>query len=444
METATTTRWAQNGSVNIAYRTMGSGPVDLVFMPGFISHVETLLEDPGTERFFQRLARIARIVLYDRRGSGLSDRPNVPPSDAEDIGDLEAVLDAVGVDRAVLLGYTIGGTSAITFACERPERTLALILYASMVRNVRDDEIDWTNTPEQRAEQLALLVSQWGTGANIERVAPSAAGDQRMRDWMGRLERQSMTPSSLMMLSSSLADIDVRQELAHIRVPTLILHRRDDAMIDVRHSRYAAERIAGARYVELEGADSMPTVGDTEAMLSEIESFLGGSSSGELDRALLTVLFTDIVDATGHAAQMGDARFRDLLTAHERVAREQLARFDGTEVKTIGDSFLAIFGGPPSQAVRCAKALVAAMEPLGLEIRCGLHTGECELMGSDVGGMAVHIAARVSALAGPREVLVSGTTFGTVVGSGIEWEFRGDHALKGVPGEWPLFAVSSA
>jgi class 3 adenylate cyclase len=427
--------------VSIAYRTMGDGPIDVIFLPGLFSHVEALLEDPGTERFFDRLSRVARIVLYDRRGSGLSDRPTVAPTIEEDVEDIEAVLDAVGIERAVLLGYTIGGTTAINFAHHRPERSLALILYASIVRNLRDEEIDWTNTPEERAARLAELVAEWGTGANLYRVAPSVADDPRMREWMGRLERQAMTPSGVGLIAGSFAHLDVRALLPEIRVPTLILHRRDDTLVDVRHSRYAAERIPGARFVELEGRDSLPQVGDSESLMGEIESFLGGSRQGSLDRELLTVLFTDIVGSTGHAARLGDAGFRDLLTQHERVAREELVRFGGEEVKTIGDSFLATFSGPPSQAVRCAKSLVAAMPSIGIEIRCGMHTGECERMGSDVGGMAVHIAARVSALAKANEVLVSGTTFGTVVGSGIEWEFRGDHALKGVPGEWPLFCV---
>ena len=443
MVTATPTRWARNGSTSIAYRTLGEGPLDLVFLPGMISHVEVILEEPGSERMFQRLAQSARVIFIDRRGSGLSDPLNGLSEMDTEVADIEAVLDELGVDRAAIFAYTTGGMVALAFGATRPERTLALILYATLVRNTRDDEIDWTNSEEDRAKNFATMVAEWGTGANLARLAPSAAGDVRLREWIARMERQSMTPSGLELMAASLATIDVREYLPLIRVPTLVLHRVDDSMIDVRHSRFLGEHIAGARYVELEGRDSLPAFGDSEALLGEVEEFLtGGRRSGDLQRELLTVLFTDIVDATTHAATMGDGRFRDLLATHDRVVRDELARFGGTEIKTIGDAFLATFSGPPSQAVRCARAIVAAMAPVGLEIRCGLHTGECEHIGDDVGGMAVHIAARVSAMAKAGEVLVSGTTFGTVVGSGIGFESRGSHALKGVPGEWPLFAVS--
>jgi class 3 adenylate cyclase len=393
---------------------------------------------------FQRLAQSARVIFIDRRGSGLSDALNGLSTIDTEVADIEAVLDALSVDRAAIFAYTSGGMAALAFGATRPERTLALVLYATLVRNTRDDEIDWTNSEEERARNFATMVAEWGTGMNLERLAPSAAGDPRLREWIARMERQSMTPSGLELVAASLATVDVREYLPTIRVPTLVLHRTDDQLIDVRHSRYLASKIAGARYVELPGSDSLPAYGDSEALLGEIEEFLtGGRRSGDLQRELLTVLFTDIVDATVHAARLGDARFRDLLTMHDRVVRDELARFGGNEVKTIGDSFLATFGGPPSQAVRCARSIVNAMAPLGLEVRCGLHTGECERMGTDVGGMAVHIAARVSALAGAGEVLASGTTFGTVVGSGIDFESRGDHVLKGVPGEWPLFVVSN-
>lgn len=439
---AGTTRWARNGDTSIAYRTIGEGPVDLVFLSGLISHVEALLEEPGVMRFFARLAQTVRVVLVDRRGSGLSDPHHGAFADELDVEDVQAVLDAIGTERAVLMGYTGGASQALAFAAMHPERTLALLLYAPIVRNVRDAEVDWTSTAEERESRITVLVEEWGTGANLARLAPSVADDARMRAWLARLERQSMTPSGFERTWRALAEVDVRVHLPGIRVPTLVLHRTDDAMIDVRHSRYLAEHIAGAKLVELPGVDNLPMAGDAEAILGEIEAFLtGGRRGGGLQRELLTVLFTDIVDATTRAATLGDARWRDLLAAHDAAVRAALQSFAGEEVKTIGDAFLATFAGPPSQAVRCAAAILEVVEPLGLTLRIGMHTGECELIGGDVGGMAVHIAARVGARAAAGEVLVSGTTYGTVVGSGLEFVDQGHHALKGIPGEWPLFSL---
>ncbi len=439
-----TTAWARNGDTSIAYRTLGDGPVDLVFLAGPIAHVEVLLEEPSVLRFFTRLSQTVRVVLMDRRGSGLSD-PVVADALTEEgeVGDVEAVLDALGTDRAVLLGYTSGGAQAMAFAARRPERTLALVLYATIVTNLRDDTFVWAQTVEERAARVGQLAADWGTGANLARLAPSVAGDPRMQAWLGRLERQAMTPSGIVRIFRLLADLDARQHLPDIRVPTLVLHRTDDALIDVRHSRYVAEHLPGARLTELPGVDNLPMVGDIEALLGEIEVFLTGGRRGSgLQRELLTVLFTDIVGATDRASALGDGRWRDVLAAHDTVVRQMLDRFGGVEIKTIGDAFLATFDGPPSQAVRCAGAIRDAMQPLGLEVRVGLHTGECEHIGGDVGGMAVHIAARVSALAQAGQVLVSGTVYGTVVGSGLSFEDRGMHPLKGVPGQWPLFELS--
>jgi class 3 adenylate cyclase len=437
------TRWARSGDASIAYRTIGEGPMDLVFLSGLISHVEALMEDPGVLRFFARLAETARVILMDRRGSGMSDPLYGEFDDRDDVADVEAVLDALGSERAVLMGYTGGASQALAFASMRPQRTLALLLYAPIVRNTRDDEIHWTNTPHERQQRAALLATEWGTGANLRRLAPSVGDDERMRAWLARLERQSMTPSSMERMTLAMEGVDVRPHLARIRVPTLVLHRTDDVLIDVRHSRYLAPRIAGARLVELRGEDNLPMVGDTEALLGEIEAFLtGGRRGGGLQRELLTVLFTDIVGATTRASEIGDARWRDLLAAHDTAVRGALASFGGEEVKTIGDSVLATFAGPPSQAVRCARAILDAVGPLGLHVRLGMHTGEIERIGGDVGGMAVHIAARVGAMATADEILASGTTFGTVVGSGLEWEDLGHHELKGVPGMWPIFRLA--
>ncbi len=435
------TRYARHGDVSIAYQTHGDGPIDLLFIGAFISHVEHIWEDPGLARFLNRLASFSRLIVMDRRGSGLSDDGEL---DVEhELGDITAVLDAAGSERAALLAYTAGGPLAATYAARCPERVGALALYACMLHPTGDDDLPWAASAQEREERMNALLERWGDGVNLDLLAPSAAGDERLRSWFARLERLAASPGQMRRLVESTARLDVRPELASIRVPTLVLHRTDDAFMDVRHSREYARRIPGARLVELPGIDSLPSVGDTDALVGETEEFLtGGRLSGELERALLTVLFTDIVDGTTRAAQLGDKRWRDLLADHDREVRRVLAAFDGRSVKSIGDGFLAVFAGAPSRAVRCAAAIRDAVAPLGIDLRMGLHTGECELIGDDVGGMAVHIAARIAALAGAGEVLVSGTVYGTVVGAGLSFEDRGSHELRGVPGHWPVFAFA--
>jgi pimeloyl-ACP methyl ester carboxylesterase len=435
------TRWARNGEANIAYRTLGDGAIDLVFLSG-LTHIEVILEEPGLRRWFDRLARISRVILVDRRGTGLSDPLPTALTLEDEVEDVAAVLDAVGSDRAVLQAYAIGGPLAVAFADRHPERTLALVLYASVARTLHDpDGYEWAPTREARRARVEELAAGWGTGSNLALLAATATDDARIRAWLARLERQSMTPAGMRRAFAASEDADVRALLPRLRIPTLVMHRTDDRLIDVRHSRYLAANIPGARLVEVPGVDSLPMVGDTEALLGEIEEFLTGGRGREMDRELLTVLFTDVVDATVRAATLGDAGWRDLLAGHDQCVRSAIARFGGTEVKTIGDSFLVTFSGPPSQAVRCARAIIDGVAELGLAVRAGLHTGECEHMGADVGGMAVHIAARVNALAVAGEVLVSGTVYGTVVGSGLDFEDRGMQVLKGVPGHWPLFAL---
>jgi class 3 adenylate cyclase/alpha-beta hydrolase superfamily lysophospholipase len=437
------TRYARNDDATIAWTAVGNAPTDLLFIPGFVSHVEHLWEQPGLAGFFERLMGFTRFVVMDRRGCGLSDARNEALSLDDEVGDVLAVLDAAGSERAVVMGYTTGGPLAIATAALAPERVQAMVLYASMARALADDDVDWTYGEVERREVWAKLAQVWGTGSNLEQIAPSRASDPRMRAWMARMERLSSSPGELVRLMEYVGDHDVSHLLAELRVPTLILHRTGDRLIDVRHSRYLAERIPGARYVELEGVDNLPGAVDSSDILGEIEEFLTGGRSRTVARELLTVLFSDIADSTGHAARLGDAPWRDLLAAHGDAVRREIDRFGGREVKTIGDAFLITFEGAPSHAVRCAQAIVHAVRALGLEVRVGLHTGECEVMGGDVGGMAVHIAARVAALAHPGEVLASGTTYGTVVGAGLRFEERGMQALKGVPGRWPLFALDA-
>jgi class 3 adenylate cyclase len=436
-------RWAQSGDANIAYRVLGEGKIDLIFLGGLTSHIEVLLEEPGLRRWWERLGAIARVILVDRRGLGMSDRIHAPLTLEEEVADLDAVLDAVGADRVVVQSYAAGGPLAVTYAALRADRTLALILYASIVATERDAEVTWADTPEGRQERVGRIMERWGTGANVDDMAPSAADDPRVREWFGKLERSSTTPAGMLRLAANLQGADVRPLLPELRVPTLVVHRTGDRLIDVGHSRLLAERIPGARLVELPGEDSLPMIGDTDALLGEIEEFLTGhrTTTSGLQRRLLTILFTDIVDATGHAARMGDARWRDLLAAHDDAIRREVQRYGGREVKTVGDGYIAAFKGPPSDALRCARTVVTAVRGLGIGIRAGLHTGECELIGGDVGGMAVHIAARVCDLAAPDEILTSGTVYGTVVGSGLEFDARGARELRGVPGPWPLFAL---
>jgi class 3 adenylate cyclase/pimeloyl-ACP methyl ester carboxylesterase len=435
-----TTRYARSGESSIAYQVVGEGPLDQVFLPGWISQVEQLWEEPALRRFLERLASFSRLILFDRRGTGLSDRVL-----EQEVRDVLAVLDAAGSERAALLTYSDGGPLGVQLAADHPERVGALIMYASVARTAWAPDYDWAMTTGQREELIERNVATWGStnSPTLARLAPSMAEDPALAAWLSRMQRLAASPGGVRAISRAVGKLDVRDALARVSVPTLIMHRPEELTWDVRHSRYLARHIPNARYVELGGIDSFPFVGDSDAIVEEIEEFLtGGRTAGELVRALLTVMFTDIVDATAHAATLGDGRWRDLLARHEEAVRKDLARFGGHEVKTVGDGFLATFEGPPSRALRCALAITAATHELGIAVRIGMHTGECELIGEDVGGMAVHIASRVSGLAAPGEVLVSGTVFGTVVGGPFSFEDRDFHELKGVPGRWPLFALS--
>jgi class 3 adenylate cyclase len=441
---APATRYARSGDASIAYQVTGEGELDLLFLPGWISQVEQLWEAPAMRRFLERLAVFNRLILFDRRGTGLSDRSFGEQTLEQDAHDALAVLDAAGSERAALFTYSLGGLVGSLLAADHPERVGALIMYASVARTSWAPNFEWALTNEERGAMIDSNSDAWGKTDNpvLQTLAPSMADDPALADWFARMQRLAASPAEARMMSRALVDLDVRDTLPRIHVPTLVMHRSQDKAWDVRHSRYLAERIAGARYVELEGRDSLPFVGDSDAIVEEMEEFLtGGRRGGEVARGLLTVMFTDIVDATARAARLGDGRWRDLLSQHDREVRAQLARFGGNEVKTVGDGFLATFAGPPSRALRCALAITAAARELGIEVRIGIHTGECELIGEDVGGMAVHIASRVAALAGADEVLVSGTVFGTVVGGPFTFEDRGFHELKGVPGRWPLFAL---
>jgi pimeloyl-ACP methyl ester carboxylesterase/class 3 adenylate cyclase len=439
-----TTRYARSGDASIAYQVTGDGSLDLLFLPGWISQIEHLWEAPAMRRFLERLAVFGRLILFDRRGTGLSDRVPEGQTLEQEAQDALAVLDAAGSERAALFAFGLGGSVGAHLAAEHPQRVGALIMYATVARTTWAPDYEWALTREEREALIEESVRSWGETEStaLTLIAPSIADDPAMVGWFARMQRLAASPMEARSMFKAMIDLDVREILPQVRVPTLVMHRSEDTAWDVRHSRYIAERIPGARYVELEGVDSLPFVGDFDAIVEEIEEFLTGDRrGGELARALLTVMFTDIVDATAHAARVGDGRWRDMLTQHDGLIRAELGRYGGREVKTVGDGFLAVFEGPPTRGLRCALAITQVARELGIEVRVGMHTGECELIGDDVGGMAVHIAARVGGLASPGEVLTSGTVYGTVVGGPLRFEDRGLHELKGVPGRWPLFAL---
>jgi class 3 adenylate cyclase len=436
------TRYTLSGDLHIAYQVAGEAPLDLVYVPTWISQTEVLASEPTIHAFLERLAGFARLISFDRRGSGLSDAIVGAPTLEEQMDDVLAVMDAAGSERAALLASLDGGPMAIMFAATHPERVSHLILYAAFARSRWAPDYDWVPTDEERAQRVHRQVEQWGQGGTGAALAPSRGDDPEFIQWAGRIERYSASPGVIRGIMDVTGRTDVRDVLPSIRVPTLVMHRRDDGFLKVEHSRYLAEHIPGARYVELEGSDGLFSVGDSDGILGEIEEFLTGTRhEREPDRMLATVLFTDIVGSTERAAELGDRGWRELLERHDELVRRGLARQRGREVKNTGDGFLATFDGP-ARAIRAAASIAAGVRAMGIEVRAGLHTGECEVRGDDLGGMAVHIGARVMASADPGEVLVSSTVKDLVVGSGIAFEDRGEHELRGVPGEWRLFAVA--
>jgi pimeloyl-ACP methyl ester carboxylesterase len=435
------THYARSGEVNIAYQVVGEGPRDLVLVPGWVSNVDCFWEHPQVARFLDRLASFSRLILFDKRGTGLSDRMADLPNLETRMDDVRAVMDAASSTRAGLVGYSEGGPMCALFAATYPERTSALIMIGSYARLKPSADYPWGRPAESQQAWLETCQREWGGPVGLELRAPTLMQDQHVRDWWARFLRMSASPAAAVALSRMNFEIDIRHVLPAIRVPTLILHSAGDRTIDVGAGRFLGRQIAGAKYVEFPSPDHLPWGADADAILDEIEEFLTGVRHGpEPDRVLATVTFTDIVDATRKAVEVGDRRWRDLLEAHHALIREQLAKFRGREIDTAGDGFLAAFDGP-ARAVRAACAIASGVRKLGLQIRAGLHTGECEIMGAKLGGVAVHIGARIASLATGDEVLVSHTVKDLVAGSGLRFEDRGLHALKGVPGEWHLFAV---
>ena len=435
------TRYAKSGRINIAYQVIGTGPPDLVLVPGWVSNIECFWEEPAFARFLTRLASFSRLILFDKRGTGLSDRVADLPGLEERMDDVRAVMDAAGSECAALFGYSEGGPMCALFAATYPRRTSALIMAGSYARRLSARDYPWGMSDEQLRAFCEEVERDWGGNVAMDVRAPTMVHDERFRQWWERYLRMSASPAAAAALVRMNAQIDIRDLLPVIRTPTLILHSVNDLTINVGGSRYMAERIPGAKFVELHGADHLPWLSDGDAILGEIEEFLTGARRvDEPDRVLATVLFTDIVGATERAAGLGDRRWHDLLDSHHTLVRRELASSRGREIDTAGDGFLAAFDGP-ARAVRCACAISDNVRALGLEIRAGLHTGECEVMGDKLGGIAVHIGARVAALAKPGEVLVSTTVRDLVAGSGLSFQDRGTQHLKGVPGDWRLFAV---
>ena len=434
-------QYARNGTVHLAYQTFGTGERDLVLIPGFISHADFPWEHPPYRRFMERLGSIARVTVYDKRGNGLSDPVDPTGGFDQHLDDLDTIIAAVGARQPVLFGWSEGAAVAVLYASHHPQQVQSLVLYGAFPRMIADEQYPHGVTREVFDAGLDLIRENWGTGISLTILGPEQFANEEFRQWWGRYERTASSPGVAMASLRIDAQLDLRDILPAIHVPTLLIHRVDDPIIRVQGSRLMAERMPDARLVELPGSLHWPWMGDSDAVVEEIEEFLTGRRRpAEADRALATVLFTDIVDSTERAAAAGDHRWRAIVEDHDAATRFELERHHGRLVKTTGDGALATFDRPAA-AARCALALQRAVARQGLVLRAGLHTGEIELRAGDVTGLAVNLAARVSATAGAGQTLATRTVKDLVVGSGIQFEPAGTHDLRGVPGEWELYAV---
>jgi class 3 adenylate cyclase/pimeloyl-ACP methyl ester carboxylesterase len=442
---AAVTRYAQSGDVNIAYQVLGEGEFDVVYVPGAVSNVDLIWSDPALARFFERLSGFCRLIIFDKRGTGASDP--APVADLETrIDDVRAVMDATGSRRAAMIGVSEGGPMSVLFAATHPRRVAALALYGSLPRFLWAPDFPWGQTRVDWDRALEHEIRRWGTIEQARELRPGA--DDVEAERIARNRRLMASPNAFRQIEVMNQDIDVREVLPAIAVPTLVLHRtRDD--LPIEGARWAAGQIPGATFIELAGSLHFPFLGDWEAVVDAIESFLRGVwergewEEPEHDRALATVLFTDIVGSTRRAASLGDRAWAELVTEHHRRVRARLARFRGKEIDTAGDGFFASFDGP-ARAIRCARAISDDMREIDVAIRAGIHTGECEIADDKVAGIAVNIGARVAAIAEANEVLVSQTVRDLVAGSGITFDDRGAHELRGIPGEWRLYAVNGS
>jgi len=437
------TRYAKSGDVNIAYQVVGDGPFDLVYVPGWVSNVDLFWEKPKPARFLEHLASFSRLILFDKRGTGMSDRVSNDrlPTLEQRMDDVRAVLDAVGSENAALLGHSEGGSMSVLFAATYPERSRALVLVGAFAKRLRSDDYPWAPSLEERLATIEEVERDWGAGLDITDYAPHE--DPALLEWYSTCLRRSASPGAAAALLLMNSQIDTRHVLPTIRVPTLVLARTGDRDVTVEEGRWLAAQIPGARFVELPGDEHLLWAGDQDSMLAEVEEFLTGTRSApDYDRVLSTVLFTDIVASTERARELGDRGWHEVLDEHHTRVRSVLEQYRGHEVDTAGDGFFASFDGP-ARAIRAACAIREGVQPLGIQIRAGLHTGECELMRDKIGGIAVHTGARVAAAAEPGEVLVSSTVKDLVAGSGIVFADRGERELKGV-GSWRLYSVLDA
>jgi pimeloyl-ACP methyl ester carboxylesterase len=437
------TRYARSGDLNIAYQVVGDGPLDLVYVPGWISNVELNWDEPSHAHVLQRLAHFSRLILFDKRGTGLSDPvplDRLPPLE-ERMDDVRAVLDAVASEQTAVFGFSEGGLMSVLFAATYPERVTALALYGTFAKRIWSEDYPWAPRPDARAREIEQLERDWATRMGLDQLAPSE--DDAFKQRLATYFRRSASPGAAVALMRMNTQIDVRDVLPSIQAPTLVMHRVDDRDVSVEEGRWIAAQIPGAKYVELPGDSHTLWAGNTDEIVDELEEFLTGTRSPrESDRVLATVLFTDIVGSTERAARVGDARWREMLAAHHAIVRRELDHYRGREIDTAGDGFFATFDGP-ARAIRAASAIRDGVRAVDLQLRAGLHTGECELVDGKVGGIAVHIGARVASLAAAGEVLVSSTVKDLVAGSGIEFEDRGEHRLKGIADPWRVFRVAA-
>src|SRR5215467_7021049 len=432
-------KYARNGDVSIAYQVLGKGPVDIIYVPPFVSNLDLQWQEPEQARYLQRLASFSRLVMFDKRGTGLSDRTGIATLE-ERMDDVRAVMDAVGLERGVVFGTSEGGAMSLLFTATYPERVQALILYGAYARQVATPDYPEGISPEIAKDRMEALRTRWGQGIMASVLAAERVADPAFLERQARWERLSASPGAVVALYQMICELDVRHLLTAVKVPTLILHRVG-APTHASQSRFLGRHIPGARMVELPGKEYYPFFGDQDAIFGEIEEFLTGTRSRpDVDRVLATVLFTDIIDSTRRAVELGDQKWRELLESHHTLIRDELKRFRGREIDTAGDGFFAVFDGP-ARAIRAAVAIVDKLVKLGIRVRAGIHTGECDVMDNKLSGVAVHIGARVAALAEPGEVLVSSTVKDLVAGSGLRFGDRGVHDLKGIPGGWQLYSV---
>jgi class 3 adenylate cyclase/pimeloyl-ACP methyl ester carboxylesterase len=439
------TEYTKSGEVHIAYQVFGTGPIDLIVVPGWISNIELAWECAEYSRFLQRLASFSRVIFFDKRGTGLSDR--VSESELPDLehrmDDVRAVMKAVNSDRAALMGVSEGGPMSLLFAATYPKQTIALIAYGVFAKSIWSQDYPWAPTLEDHQQWFEKIEQVWGGAVSLDTMAPSVAEDPRFREWWSAYLRRGASPAAAIALAKMNSQIDVRNILSSIQVPTLVLHRIGDKSINIEGARYISSQIPGTKLVELPGNDHLPFVGDSRALLDEVEEFLTGTRPiHKGNRVLATILFTDIVSSTRHAIDLGDQNWHTLLEHHNDLVRTEISQFRGEEIETAGDSFLVTFDGP-ARAIRCACAIRDKVRQLGIEIRAGLHTGEIELMDEKVCGIGVHIASRVLEKASSNEVLVSRTVKDLISGSGISLKEKGVYSLKGIPDEWYLFTIDN-